>query len=151
MKVLLLSPNTLTVPYPVYPLGLDYVAGAIGPQHQVQRYDLNCDSLDGLALLLQEFAPEVIGMACRNIDNTEAGSSRFFLDQYRDLVLWLRERSQARAKQTVTELLQELRIEHLRTSPAVSRTTVPSGTSRTRSSPWAPLRFEPAPGAPLVA
>ena len=35
-------------------------------------------------------------------------------------VVELRERSQARAKQTVTELLQELRIEHLRTSPAVS-------------------------------
>lgn len=35
-------------------------------------------------------------------------------------VVELRERSQVRAKQTVTELLQELRIEHLRTSPAVS-------------------------------
>lgn len=95
MKVLLLSPNTLTVPYPVYPLGLDYVAGALGLRHQVQRYDLNCGSLDGLALLLQEFAPELIGIACRNIDNTEADSSRFFLEQYRDLVQWLRERSQA--------------------------------------------------------
>jgi len=35
-------------------------------------------------------------------------------------VVELRERSQTRAKQTVTELLQELRIEHLRNSPAVS-------------------------------
>jgi lipopolysaccharide export system ATP-binding protein len=35
-------------------------------------------------------------------------------------VVELRERSQARAKQTVTELLQELRIEHLRNSPAIS-------------------------------
>ncbi len=95
MKVLLLSPNTLTVPYPVYPLGLDYVAGAMGPQHQVQRYDLNCGSLDGLAHLLKEFEPELIGIACRNIDNTEAGSPRFFLDQHRQLVQWLRRHSQA--------------------------------------------------------
>ena len=29
MKVLLISANTLKEPYPVYPLGLDYVAGAI--------------------------------------------------------------------------------------------------------------------------
>lgn len=35
-------------------------------------------------------------------------------------VVELRERSQSRAKETVTELLQELRIEHLRNSPAIS-------------------------------
>jgi lipopolysaccharide export system ATP-binding protein len=35
-------------------------------------------------------------------------------------VVELRERSQARAKTTVTELLQELRIEHLRAAPAIS-------------------------------
>ena len=35
-------------------------------------------------------------------------------------VVELRERSQSRAKATVTELLQELRIEHLRNSPAIS-------------------------------
>lgn len=35
-------------------------------------------------------------------------------------VVELRERSQARAKATVTELLQELRIEHLRAAPAIS-------------------------------
>jgi hypothetical protein len=29
MKVLLVATNTLMEPYPVYPLGLDYVAGAI--------------------------------------------------------------------------------------------------------------------------
>ncbi len=35
-------------------------------------------------------------------------------------VVELRERSQTRAKATVTELLEELRIEHLRSSPAIS-------------------------------
>jgi lipopolysaccharide export system ATP-binding protein len=35
-------------------------------------------------------------------------------------VVELRERSQARAKETVTELLEELHIEHLRSSPAIS-------------------------------
>jgi len=35
-------------------------------------------------------------------------------------VVELRERSQARARATVTELLQELRIEHLRSAPAIS-------------------------------
>lgn len=95
MKVLLLSPNTLTVPYPVYPLGLDYVAGAISPRHELRRFDLNCGSLEELDELLRSFAPDVVGLACRNIDNTEAGSSQYFLDQYSGLVSWLRERSQA--------------------------------------------------------
>lgn len=95
MKVLLLSPNTLSEPYPVYPLGLDYVAGALDARHQLRRYDLNCGDLQGLALLLQDFAPELIGISCRNIDNTEAGSSRFFLDQYSQLVAWLRRHSSA--------------------------------------------------------
>ncbi|MDF2901302.1 MAG: transporter, ATP-binding protein, partial [Phenylobacterium sp.] len=35
-------------------------------------------------------------------------------------VVELRERSQSRAKETVTELLEELHIEHLRSSPAIS-------------------------------
>ena len=95
MKVLLLSPNTLQVPYPVYPLGLDYVAGAIAAQHQVQRYDLNSGNLEELATVLASWQPEVIGLACRNIDNTEAGAPDYFLDQLSQLVSWLRGRSQA--------------------------------------------------------
>lgn len=95
MRVLLISPNTLTVPYPVYPLGLDYVAGSIGPEHELARFDLNCASLDELARLIADFAPEVIGLACRNIDNTEAGAPKYFLEQLHELVLWLRARCQA--------------------------------------------------------
>lgn len=95
MRILLLSPNTLTTPYPVYPLGLDYVAGALHARHELRRYDLNCGDLQGLARLLQDFTPELIGIACRNIDNTEAGDSRYFLDRYSELVVWLRQHSRA--------------------------------------------------------
>ena len=41
MRILLISPNTLTVPYPVYPLGLDYVAGSVASEHEVKIVDLN--------------------------------------------------------------------------------------------------------------
>ncbi len=95
MKILLISANTLTVPYPVYPLGLDYVAGGIGAAHQVRIADMNSLSLEALAGLLREFSPEIIGLSCRNIDNTEAGDSLFFISEYQKLVAWLRERSQA--------------------------------------------------------
>ena len=95
MRVLLLSPNTLTTPYPVYPLGLDYVAGSVAPAHQVRIADLQVVDRTGLELLLDEFVPEVIGIACRNIDTTDATDPLFFLHGYRELVAWLRNRSKA--------------------------------------------------------
>ena len=54
MKVLLISANTLTEPYPVYPLGLDYVAAAIADRHEVRIADMN--TLQGYDALLAESA-----------------------------------------------------------------------------------------------
>lgn len=95
MKVLLISPNTLTVPYPVYPIGLDYVAGALSPRHQVQIADLNILDLNALAKLLTDFTPDIIGLSIRNIDNTEAGTPLFFISEHKKLVDWLRTRCKA--------------------------------------------------------
>ncbi|MCL1979723.1 MAG: radical SAM protein [Proteobacteria bacterium] len=95
MRVLLLSPNTLTAPYPVYPLGLDYVAGSLSSAHQVRIADVQVADQAVLADLLGEFDPEIIGIACRNIDNTDATDPLFLLHGYRELVSWLRQRSSA--------------------------------------------------------
>lgn len=90
MRVLLISPNTLTEPYPVYPLGLDYVAGSIAGQHEVQIADLNVISLPELKKLLEDFSPEIIGVSCRNIDTTDISNSQYFIGGYAELVSWLR-------------------------------------------------------------
>ncbi|MBV5318221.1 MAG: cobalamin-dependent protein [Desulfobulbaceae bacterium] len=95
MRVLLISPNTLTDPYPVYPLGLDYVAGSIAEEHEVRIADMQTVGLEALAELLKHFAPEIIGLSCRNIDNTDASAPLYFLTGYHELVAWLRERSPA--------------------------------------------------------
>lgn len=95
MNILLISPNTLTVPYPVYPIGLDYVAGSLADRHQVRIADMNSMDRQELAHLLLQFCPDVIGLSCRNIDNTEAGAPLYFIDQYRDIVTWLRRHSKA--------------------------------------------------------
>jgi radical SAM superfamily enzyme YgiQ (UPF0313 family) len=95
MKILLISANTLTVPYPVYPLGLDYVAGGIAAAHEVRIADMNLLTLEALEVILHDFCPDIIGLSCRNIDNTEAGDSLFFISEYRKLVVWLRGRTQA--------------------------------------------------------
>ena len=41
MKVLLISANTVRIPYYIYPLGLDYVAAAISDRHAVRMADIN--------------------------------------------------------------------------------------------------------------
>lgn len=95
MNVLLISPNTLTVPYPVYPIGLDYVAGSLGDKHQVHIADLNVLSRDELALIITDFNPDIIGLSIRNIDNTEANNPLFFISEHRELVDWLRKKCKA--------------------------------------------------------
>jgi len=95
MKILLISPNTLTAPYPVYPLGLDYVASSVAGEHELEIVDLNVTQLEGLEKILRDFSPEVIGVSCRNIDNTDVSDSRYFVDGYAGLVSWLREHSPA--------------------------------------------------------
>ena len=95
MRILLVSPNTLTVPYPVYPLGLDYVAGAVAARHQVRIADLNVETYESLEEIVKDFSPEIIGISCRNIDNTEAGDPLFFVNEYRQVVSWIKERSKA--------------------------------------------------------
>jgi radical SAM superfamily enzyme YgiQ (UPF0313 family) len=87
MKVLLVSANTLKEPYPVYPLGLDYVSGAIAAKHQVQIADMNClGDRNSLASIIEAFSPDVIGMSLRNIDNTDTTDPRGFIGQYRVIV-----------------------------------------------------------------
>jgi len=95
MKILLVSPNTLTVPYPVYPLGLDYVAASVSPEHEVQIADLNTLSLTNLSEILATFSPNLIGLSCRNIDNMDAGDSYYFIQDYAKIVFHLRSHSKA--------------------------------------------------------
>ncbi len=96
MKVLLISANTLKMPYPVYPLGLDYVAGALDSRYQVKIVDLNdFEDTTLLAALVREFSPDVVGISIRNIDNTDTINSRDFLVDYQNLVRLVRENSGA--------------------------------------------------------
>jgi radical SAM superfamily enzyme YgiQ (UPF0313 family) len=97
MKVLLISANTLKMPYPVYPLGLDYVAGSLDSSYQIKIADLNeFESLDKLAALIREFAPDFVGISIRNIDTIDIINSRSFLAEYQNLIKQIRENSQAK-------------------------------------------------------
>ncbi|MGA9536674.1 MAG: lipid biosynthesis B12-binding/radical SAM protein [Desulfobacterales bacterium] len=96
MKVLLVSANTLTQPYPVYPLGLDYVAGAIADRHQVRILDMNAeDDENVLFTAIDGFAPDVIGMSIRNVDTTDASNPKGFFAGYKELTADMRACSSA--------------------------------------------------------
>lgn len=96
MKVLLISANTLREPYPVYPLGLDYVAGAIEGAHEVRCLDLNSvDERGCLSDAVSPFDPDIIAISLRNIDNTDALNPQGFMGHYKQLADTLRGLSSA--------------------------------------------------------
>ena len=96
MKVLLISANTVRVPYHVYPLGLDYVAGAIPDRHTVKIADINMvNHVSGLPDMINGFHPQVIGISIRNIDNGEINDARGFLKECLDLIDTIRKHSRA--------------------------------------------------------
>ena len=94
MKVLLISANRLTSPYPVYPMGLDYVAGALS-RHRVKIVDMNLHSRDSLLAIIDQYRPDVVGISMRNIDNNDAASPYGFIQEYKVLVDAVRSRTQA--------------------------------------------------------
>jgi len=96
MKVLLISANTLQEPYPVYPLGMDYVAGAIAAAHEVRCLDLNgLEDKDGLSHAVHAFEPDIIALSLRNIDNNDALNPQGFMAHYLQVTEALRRSSAA--------------------------------------------------------
>jgi radical SAM superfamily enzyme YgiQ (UPF0313 family) len=94
MNVLLISANTHIYPYPAYPLGLDYVAGALADRHQVKIVDMNAQGAgDTLFDVIEGYAPDIIGLSVRNIDNVDSTHPQGYLSDYRDLIDAIRARS----------------------------------------------------------
>lgn len=94
MKVLLISVNRLTAPYPVYPLGLDYVAGAISDYHNVKLVDMNeLIYSESICSILTDYMPDIIGLSIRNIDNTDAQNTLSYIDEYKQLLEEIRKAS----------------------------------------------------------
>lgn len=91
MKLLLVSTNTETAPSPVYPVGLDYVAGIASHRHDVKILDLNeNNSMEKLTGLIDDFNPRLIGLSLRNIDNQDAFETKSYIDRYKLLISSIR-------------------------------------------------------------
>jgi len=97
-KVLLISENTRTSPYAVYPAGMAIIARALTQGgHIVRQYDLLFPS-GPLPSVLETFCPEVVGISVRNVDSSNSlepdddGNIR----QLKELVKSIRQHSSAK-------------------------------------------------------
>jgi radical SAM superfamily enzyme YgiQ (UPF0313 family) len=96
MRILLISVNRERMPYPVAPLGLAYIAGALKHAgHDVRAIDL-CFSTDvesDLTRIVEAFPPDVIGISLRNLDNLTYPSSLSYLPELEETVAIVRRRT----------------------------------------------------------
>ncbi len=93
MKVLLIATNRLTVPYPVYPIGIDYVIGAITPRHTVDVIDLCADGSDprDIGARIRAFGPDIVGLSLRNVDTSDSINAQAFVDDYKSIIAMVRQ------------------------------------------------------------
>lgn len=89
MKTLLVSANTEQINMPVLPVGLAAVAAATSRAgHEVRLLNLMAreSSLARLQEVFEEFAPGVVGVSVRNIDDQSMQNRRFLLDAVKEIV-----------------------------------------------------------------
>ena len=98
MRILLISVNRERMPYPVAPLGLAYIAGALKQAgHNVRAVDL-CFSTaieHDLTQIVEDSPPDAIGISLRNLDNLTYPSSLSYLPELEETVAIVRRRTPA--------------------------------------------------------
>jgi radical SAM superfamily enzyme YgiQ (UPF0313 family) len=79
-RVLIISDNRCSSPYPVYPLGAAYVTADLQQAgHEARIIDLAVPGTD-LEDIIRSFSPEYIGLSIRNIDDCHIVNTRFYGD-----------------------------------------------------------------------
>lgn len=93
MKVLLISSNITSNPYPVYPLGVSMIAGVLSNTgHEVYQFDFleKKQSLEALKGFINEKKPDLVGISIRNIDNTNILSEHYYIEDAKKIVQCIR-------------------------------------------------------------
>ena len=88
-KILLISANQFTVPYPVYPLGLSYISSYLKsrlPDYDIRIFDLVLNNIDELIKYLKTYKPDYIGISLRNIDDVNIYNKESFISNYKNII-----------------------------------------------------------------
>lgn len=99
MRILLISSNIAMSPYPVYPLGVSMIAGALtAAGHEVRQFDFlqQNKSMDAIAQEIKQFNPELIGISVRNIDNVNLMNEQYYIEVVKNIVEKIREVSKSK-------------------------------------------------------
>lgn len=95
LKILLISANTCATPYVVYPLGLSHVAASlVKAGHSIEIADCATDA-GPLTEKIRLYAPDIIGVSLRNIDDIQIRNTRYFAGDLITLVATIREACRA--------------------------------------------------------
>jgi radical SAM superfamily enzyme YgiQ (UPF0313 family) len=88
-SIILISANQLKVPYPVYPLGVSYIASHIKkhlPQLTIHVFDYNLGNHEELVNLIKQSDPSYIGISIRNVDDVNFYAKESYINHYRTIV-----------------------------------------------------------------
>jgi radical SAM superfamily enzyme YgiQ (UPF0313 family) len=86
-RVLLVSTNMVTAPYPVPPLGLCLVAQSLAAGYELRMFDGLVDGGASLAQVVGEFSPDYVGVSIRNLDEPVMQEPRSYVGEIRDRFL----------------------------------------------------------------
>jgi len=89
MNILLVSPNVESLPDPVYPIGLAYIAAALKARRINYRVLDLCfvdDYEAAIASAAGDFSPDIIALSLRNVDNVSYPNYVSYLEYYRRVV-----------------------------------------------------------------
>jgi len=81
LNCLLISTNRVETPFPVYPLGVAHLMGAMREAgHNTSHYDLLAQGgLEGIPARIAEFRPDLIGLSIRNLDTVDSTAPDSFM------------------------------------------------------------------------
>jgi len=88
VRISLISGNRERLPDAVIPLGLLYVSASIQKEHTSQLLDLCFEErpMEALAAHLAEFAPDIVALGMRNIQNADYSGFSNTIDYYAQLI-----------------------------------------------------------------
>lgn len=71
-RALLISTNFTNFPYPIYPIGMSFIAEACSAAgHEAIQVDIQLEEFESLKTRIAEIDADVIGLSIRNIDNCD--------------------------------------------------------------------------------
>lgn len=80
-RILLISANTETAPYPAAPVGLCLLATSLSPRFDVRVFDAAFSPTESLWSLLNDFSPAAVGLSIRNIDDMAMEGGVSYIDR----------------------------------------------------------------------